>query len=80
MKLHPTILAGLVSCLGLLVIYTYLVVSTITAKNTVASSEPVVSAKMFESAVFRQIEQKSVNGPLPITINPADIGRPNPFQ
>lgn len=83
MKIHPTILSGLFICLALVVIFGFTIIRTVAQKpatvtNTAAGTQ--LSQSIFSSKVFNDLQQKSVNGPLPVIVNAEDLGHANPFQ
>lgn len=81
MKLHPTILAGLFSCLVLTVIYTYMIVSRVTVMVPVDGiGQATVGATILNSTVFQDLAKKNPNGPLPVSIQAGEIGNQNPFE
>lgn len=81
MKLHPTIMAGLFSCLILVIIYTYMIVSRVTGVAQVPDTgRTTVAATILSSTVFQDLAKKNPNGPLPVILQPDEIGNPNPFE
>ena len=82
MKYSPTAIFGFLSCLCLVLVYGWLVQAGL-------KKPPVNLAKVKESAVtadtiltdnfFAQLQVRNTNGPLPITVEPNELGTTNPF-
>ena len=74
---------GLVICLALVGYYGYLIyTSKSVAVTAPPSTDPLdqLSTTIFSDPVFQSLKTKDANGPLPITVNPAELGKSNPFQ
>lgn len=82
MKTNPTITAGIFTCLLLIGIYSYLIISRLIAPAAAPSTNSGASldANLLESPVLRNLAQKNKNGSLPVVINPSEIGNANPFE
>jgi hypothetical protein len=81
MKSNPTITAGLFTCLVLIIIYGYLIVSRVTKPvDTTAVAVQTINSQFLDSPIFKQLSQKDKNGTLPVTVTASEVGNPNPFE
>lgn len=81
MKSNPTITAGLFSCLVLVIVYGYLIISRISVPTVTSSTgTAAIDPALLDSPVFKSLSQKNKNGSLPVTVTASEVGNPNPFE
>lgn len=76
MKAHVPLLAGMLICLGLAGYYGYLIVGAMQKPDPVTSAGTGIQ---LDEQLLAEIRTKDLNGELPITVRPDQLGNTQPF-
>ncbi len=71
-------ITGLAACLALLALFGYLIIPNLMAKKAPAS--PATRGLVFNQQALLSVRSKVINGNLPITLQPSDLGNSQLFQ
>ncbi len=79
---NATLFFGLTVCIILAVLYSFLAYNGLKGgivQNVLPPNDGVIDTAFFDESILRELQAKNINGSLPITVDPADLGKTSPF-
>jgi hypothetical protein len=80
MKSTINLISGLVSCLVIFGFYAYLIVTNYQLTRAQQPAQPAPAPLKLDTTMLQIIQSRNINGPLPIQVQPGDLGNGQLFQ